>query len=334
MQPRLRLTSGNGLKCIWCGVDIQRGKRGRIRRQCESCRREINKGQPKKWSCPTCGKQTVGRKRGQRYCSVQCRKVHEPNVEKKICLYCNAEFETPWKKIKYCCSRHGVLNWARKRSRPEYTCEWCAKPFYRKQKAKDQHRFCSRSCAFDCKRISGKYSYCEWKHCAGCSAPFKCIKQSQSLCDSCNWHKKVRTRHCGECGVQVERYVRFCGDCSRSRARAKQKARPPRKKSSEAKRKDRQRRRAIKRQVIAATVGIADVVAAHGSKCHICGKNVDLTLSNGSMSATLDHVVPLCLGGWHDLINLRVAHMLCNSKKSGNYIGQLMLFQQHTGGGL
>ena len=67
------------------------------------------------------------------------------------------------------------------------------------------------------------------------------------------------------------------------------------------------------------------IVRAHGNKCHICGKKVNMRLKDGPMMPSMDHVVPLALGGWHDLLNLRVAHFECNRIKSDKYSGQLML---------
>lgn len=43
--------------------------------------------------------------------------------------------------------------------------------------------------------------------------------------------------------------------------------------------------------------------------CGICGKPVDRA------DASLDHIVPLSLGGTHEPGNLRLAHLLCNSRR-------------------
>lgn len=85
------------------------------------------------------------------------------------------------------------------------------------------------------------------------------------------------------------------------------------------------KRRARGKAVISAPVSLADVVKAHGKRCHLCGKAVDLSTINQPTSATMDHLVPLALGGWHDLSNLRPAHHMCNSMKGAQFTGQLML---------
>ena len=43
--------------------------------------------------------------------------------------------------------------------------------------------------------------------------------------------------------------------------------------------------------------------ATYGDTCHLCG---------GAGADTVDHLVPLSMGGTHDPSNLRVAHRYCN----------------------
>lgn len=52
--------------------------------------------------------------------------------------------------------------------------------------------------------------------------------------------------------------------------------------------------------------------------CAICGKPVDKTLkSPHPLSATVDHIIPIDLGGHpSDLNNLQLAHRCCNREKS------------------
>lgn len=51
--------------------------------------------------------------------------------------------------------------------------------------------------------------------------------------------------------------------------------------------------------------------------CHICQKEVDLSLPRTSkMGGTLDHVIPISKGGLDLVENLRLAHWICNIRKS------------------
>jgi 5-methylcytosine-specific restriction endonuclease McrA len=56
--------------------------------------------------------------------------------------------------------------------------------------------------------------------------------------------------------------------------------------------------------------------------CHICNELVDMNLPRTSrMGATLDHVYPISKGGVDSLDNLKLAHWICNIRKSNKLIG-------------
>lgn len=51
-------------------------------------------------------------------------------------------------------------------------------------------------------------------------------------------------------------------------------------------------------------------------RCHLCGEKVDKRLRwPDPMSASLDHVRPICRGGSHTYFNVRLAHLTCNVRK-------------------
>jgi 5-methylcytosine-specific restriction endonuclease McrA len=51
--------------------------------------------------------------------------------------------------------------------------------------------------------------------------------------------------------------------------------------------------------------------------CHICNEPVDMSLPRTHrFGATVDHVVPLAKGGTDDPENLKLAHWICNTRKS------------------
>ena len=59
------------------------------------------------------------------------------------------------------------------------------------------------------------------------------------------------------------------------------------------------------------------IILATRSVCAICGGFVDKTLkSPHPMSATIDHIIPVALGGHpSDMDNLQLAHRRCNRLK-------------------
>jgi hypothetical protein len=63
----------------------------------------------------------------------------------------------------------------------------------------------------------------------------------------------------------------------------------------------------------------------YGNKgiCQLCFQPIDLTLDYPNpMSFSIDHIVPVSLGGTHKLKNLQSAHLLCNSKRGNKPIGE------------
>jgi hypothetical protein len=62
-------------------------------------------------------------------------------------------------------------------------------------------------------------------------------------------------------------------------------------------------------------------------RCQLCGKPVKRTATVPDPKApTLDHVVPLAVGGSHTYANVQCAHFLCNSLKSAGGGQQLAMF--------
>ena len=59
---------------------------------------------------------------------------------------------------------------------------------------------------------------------------------------------------------------------------------------------------------------LSDVIERDGWRCGICGKTVD-PRAKGRDRKSLDHVIPICMGGSHTLANAQLAHLGCNSRK-------------------
>jgi 5-methylcytosine-specific restriction endonuclease McrA len=103
-----------------------------------------------------------------------------------------------------------------------------------------------------------------------------------------------------------------------SRADGRQKP-PP---WSDARRDRYHRRRAQKQESASGPVLLAEIANRDQWRCHLCGSAVDSDLSwPDPMSPSLDHVVPLSLGGPHTPENVRLAHVRCNTAK-GNRGGE------------
>lgn len=78
-----------------------------------------------------------------------------------------------------------------------------------------------------------------------------------------------------------------------------------------------QRRKAVKRGASTGRPVLRDEIAERdGFTCGLCSEPVDMAVQwPDPLSPTLDHIVPLALGGPHDPDNVQLAHLTCNSIK-------------------
>lgn len=85
-------------------------------------------------------------------------------------------------------------------------------------------------------------------------------------------------------------------------------------------------RRARKLAVATEKYSVQQVLDLYGAICHICKKEIDVTLprkvgSPGWKEALhLDHVIPLAKGGSNTLKNVRPSHGICNKLKGAKVI--------------
>jgi 5-methylcytosine-specific restriction endonuclease McrA len=58
------------------------------------------------------------------------------------------------------------------------------------------------------------------------------------------------------------------------------------------------------------------VAERDGRRCHLCGGRVDMALSGMDPAGpTIDHLLPLSVGGLDELANVALAHRACNIRK-------------------
>jgi 5-methylcytosine-specific restriction endonuclease McrA len=188
--------------------------------------------------------------------------------------------------------------------------------------------YCSRDCGEKARTIAkrrGPFA----KSCAKCGVDFvspmshtrfcgyACYKADQAERKAKLWKRlnprpAVYVYTCDFCSGEIRRdsplggYKRYHADCS-----------------VEAK-KARYRKKTVRRQsatVRPSGVSLIQVVERDGWACWLCGELVDEALPRTSrMGATVDHVVPLSKGGSDELENLRLAHWICNNKKSDRLV--------------
>lgn len=87
----------------------------------------------------------------------------------------------------------------------------------------------------------------------------------------------------------------------------------------------RARRRARKRQAWVEDVWRPILFERDGWTCQLCGDPVDPDLKYpDDQCATVDHIVPLNMGGKHSYANTQLAHALCNALKGDREAGSMM----------
>lgn len=128
-------------------------------------------------------------------------------------------------------------------------------------------------------------------------------KQWERIFDT-KWHE------CPICGKMTSNKVTCSGECSNKYSWRK---------------KELRRRTKIK-EVLIDDISLEEVFRRDKGVCYICGSECnwnDYEWRNGIKIAgndypSMDHVIPLAKGGKHSWDNIRLAHRICNSKKSDN----------------
>jgi 5-methylcytosine-specific restriction endonuclease McrA len=156
--------------------------------------------------------------------------------------------------------------------------------------------------------------------CEHCAATFWCLNARARWCDACR------------------------GLVKRERDRAywherKWTVRPPRgrhvatpEERAAAKRNAKLRRRSLERDSDVATSDLAGMIAA-ADRCPLCAVQMTPTGANAMTEKTVDHIVPLNVGGKHTMANIRVVCRDCNLRRprdGSDIVEQVSLFQIST----
>lgn len=166
---------------------------------------------------------------------------------------------------------------------PESTCAVCGAPNPPPSGNGRQRKFCSRRCNGTAHRDSKA---------ATCSTP-ECDRPVRAK-GFCNAHYKAQHPN---------------------RKLWKKNGKPEVRRAA-LRKKDQRRRARMKGDPDASLIDRDEVGARDGWRCGLCRKCVDPTLAYPSpQSPSLDHIVPLSLGGKHALSNVQISHLACNVAK-------------------
>jgi 5-methylcytosine-specific restriction endonuclease McrA len=268
----------------------------------------------------------------------------------KQCLTCGADFTPPPNRPgkKFCSDSCRNKHCNLVGSPHQYTCEWCCKVY--RAKRKDRNHFCSRECAYAYLEEHGRPEQRKpdpqpepMPLCLVCGKP--CGRRKAKTCSAdCRAERARRDarryaiaksqrdrtpRPCRECGMLFApeygnmRRV-FCSTaCSRRYAKRKQRSG-----QGSFNGFARQRLRRVYGDDWRShyePVNKRKVFQRDGWRCQLCGCKVKQSKQWTRNQATVDHIVPISLGGEHSYANVQTACWACNTRKGATVEGQMRL---------
>lgn len=251
----------------------------------------------------------------------------------KACQRCGKEFEPTNRASQSYCCRQCYLDSV---AQPEYICQCCGKTF---RARKDRTTYCSRECAWAdnmglrmprgimpvwvrvcgiCgKHVSGREIYCSDE----CRKELRCRKERERA----EQDYVAPTYTCKECGQEFSpeygsKKRSFCSDkCSHKYAKR------------ECAHTLNQRARKVLSSIYEnwrdhyQPINRGRVFKRDGYRCQLCGCKVKRTKTYHPQQATIDHIVPLSLGGAHTYANVQTCCQECNSAKGATIAGQMRM---------
>ena len=287
-------TTGNSgmiKQCEYCGIEYDAGEGGNSKSRkfctvkCQRANYNARK-QQKKYNvesnisnvhkCKQCGNQYVPvQKDRDTFCSRECSYAHKRD-RVKVCKHCGQEYKgTPTKRTGYC--SHRCYSIANIIGyESKGICAWCGKEY---TMVTSTQRCCSKECARLFQNLKNRTSHIpKEKRPPSIAKCERCGEEFETWGHSSKW---CSTR----CENAISNYVTRCQNLG---------------------------------QPCNDMENIAYWHAYNKDKgiCYLCGEEVHADYDrHDNLSGTVDHVIPLAKGGDHVLSNLRLAHMVCNSRK-------------------
>ena len=200
--------------------------------------------------------------------------------------------------------------------------------FYFQKRKSGKHSPCSKCKDCDNASRAQRYGSKKWEDYFG-------VKRGIRLCVDCgsNIWGESRSKRCQSCkdkkaaelliksaaSVAIERRLPLfgvwfvCAECGERQFSSGSRARKFCCKGCRW-RHMRRNRRARNRSAFVSDVNLSEIAERDKWMCQLCGKKVKKAASF-KRQATLDHVIPISMGGMHEPFNCQLAHFDCNSKK-------------------
>ena len=280
--------------------------------------------------CQQCGKAFVSVNQKAKFCSKACagqaraKETHYRTKHIKVCPVCNKSFETI-NKSQLCCSPECGRILGNEKKKKYNTCQHCGERFWR------ENAYRMKYCSPECQKAAIRELTIE-RHkddplpvlykrvCPECGSEFDTLYPNHIYCsDACGYQGNLRMKReqwaaeyvprtfiCKECGAEVttscgDTRSTFCSDKCMERFTG---------------REGKEKRKALMKALFVKPVRFKEVYKKANGVCQICGLSVAYDKSPEKIwAATIDHFLPLSLGGTHEPDNCQLTHRLCNSLK-------------------
>jgi hypothetical protein len=240
-----------------------------------------------------------------------------------VCRGCAAEFMTCWPKQVFCTRKclqdtHNAVNNAnRKVVHQPRPCIVCGTTYLPQRVRPNGGMTCSRQCLArrnNRLRAGRNVQDNQPQACLWCDETFLPVRSDQNFCTQICWghyrYSLVRVdtepRDCLACAEVITNrgpQAQYCQPCIDRRRPMWQQA-----------------RRAAKLDAFAENVDPNYLAKRDNWRCQLCRNAVNKGLKwPDPLSASIDHVIPISLGGEHSYANTQLAHLVCNIRK-GNRI--------------
>lgn len=251
------------------------------------------------FKCGSCGIVSQARTSGRVYCSPKCAQAHRRRAP-STCVICGKTF-TAKRTAVSCCSQR---------------CGW---------------KFLSRN-SREAKQAEAIKKWVEFLS----LYPFlsALVTSASASRQTARSHRRRAVhRPCRICGMQFKAKFtggcrsKFCGDACERSAKREHRRRGRRQRGKC--RGETHRQRARRLGVPCEPVRRMDVFKRDGWRCQLCGRPTPRRLLRDfkhPAAPTLDHIIPMAVGGPHTWANVQCACRECNSNKSATPLGQQRMF--------
>ena len=280
-------------------------------------------------NCVFCGKKIEGKKRGTKYCSDFCRRkardikngvVEDHGELTKICPVCGDEFRT-WKSKKITCSDKCSKKWRscqtqdQKDKRREYDHQKYLKTH---PNAKTQEEISTAAKIRKLAEAPLREQKAKEREARKVEqAKRRAEKEKQKQANIKYWQEYEAEHECVICGSKYIAHHPFSKYCSKTCARRNTRTRDSRNR--------------YKNITVDKGITLPKLAKRDHNQCQICGLFVDWndyietdkTIICGDMYPSIDHILPISLGGKHSWNNVQLAHRGCNTRKSNVHVQEL-----------